>query len=90
MMGLAAVAVCFLMPREIGKEDEPLTNVRLKMPDVEGAMLRMRQPRRPRPVAGQPAAAVQQPMPEVPSAMGAPQPVLTEEPSPSLALPSNF
>jgi hypothetical protein len=90
LVGLTVLGWCALMPREIGREDEPLTSIRLRGPDMEGLALRMSQRnQRPRPVrASRPAAAPPPPpMPEAPSAMGAPQPVLSQEPATELALP---
>ena len=84
-LGLAVLLACVLMPREIGKEDLPLSSVRVKLPDVEGLALRMRAPRRPTP---RPAPALVTPPPEDgPSAMGAPQPVLSQPPTDVMALP---
>lgn len=85
IMGLFVVASCFFMPREIGKEDEPLVNARIDLPRMEDiaarvheAKSRFREHSHKRPVAE--AAAP-------PSAMGAPQPVLSQEPPESLVLP---
>jgi hypothetical protein len=110
LLGLTVVVWCVLAPREIGKEDEPLTRVRVRMPDVEGWALRMSQhnarPRRSAAPAPVPPPVVEEPvLMETPaagetsvaaealieaeplSAMGAPQPVLTEEPLSPFALP---
>jgi hypothetical protein len=80
LLGLVVLVACFTLPREIGKEDEPLTSTRLEVPDVEQLILRMRQrrqPPRPRPAAA--PRVMPQPAPvEPPPAMGAPQPVLTD------------
>lgn len=84
-LGLAVLVACVLMPREIGKEDMPLTSIRVKMPDVEGLALRMRAPRRPTPRRA--PALVTPPPEEGPSAMGAPQPVLTQQATDVMALP---
>ncbi len=85
LLGLIIVGWCLLMPRGIGKEEYPITDVRLPRPDVESLMLKMStRNTRPRParIPARPA-----PAPEGPSAMGAPQPVLSEEPSMGLTLP---
>lgn len=83
VLGLAVLLACALMPREIGKEDMPLSSVRVPLPDVQGLALRMRAPRRPAPRP----ALVTPPPPEGPSAMGAPQPILTQQPTEVMALP---
>jgi hypothetical protein len=85
LMGAILLGACFLLPREIGHEETPLSNIRLKRPDMEGLALRLNPPKRrmrPRPVIA-PASAFE---PDAPSAMGAPQPVLTEQPG-GLAFP---
>ncbi|HEY8694769.1 MAG TPA: hypothetical protein VIR57_18725 [Chloroflexota bacterium] len=89
LLGGVVLAACALMPREIGKEDELLSNIRLELPDLQHLALRMTAPRRSssRP-APRPAAPPPQPDPaEDPSAMGAPQPVLTQDPAGTFALP---
>jgi hypothetical protein len=89
LLGLTVLVWCALMPREIGREDEPLTNVRLKRPDLEGLVLSISQRnQRPRPGrAPRATMAPPQPMPEGPSAMGAPQPVISQDPAAEFALP---
>jgi len=90
-LGLAVLGACALMPREIGREDEPLSSIRVSLPDVQGMALRMRQPRRPqlRPAAAPHPVALQPDTSPVegPSALGALQPVLTEEQTGLFALP---
>jgi hypothetical protein len=91
LLGLAVLAACALMPREIGREDDPLTNIRLELPDVQRLALRMRAARGATPrqsprrlVVPPPPAPV---APEGPSAMGAPQPVLSQDQAGLIALP---
>ena len=90
MLGLTVLAWCALMPREIGREDEPLTNIRLRAPDMEGLALKISQ-RHARPRPARPIRPVEppssRPAPEGPSAMGAPQPVLSQDAATGLALP---
>ena len=88
LLGLTVLAACALMPREIGREDEPLTNIRLPLPDVQGIALRIRAPRRPSPrVISAPVVIPPAAPPEGPSAMGAPQPVLAQEAGLPFVLP---
>ncbi|HEX6511795.1 MAG TPA: hypothetical protein VF157_05825 [Chloroflexota bacterium] len=76
LLGLVALAGCYLLPREIGKEDDPLPSVRVELPDFTRVASRLHRP-----------AARAQPRPANPPAMGATQPVLTEDPASELALP---
>jgi hypothetical protein len=91
LLGFAVLVACALMPREIGKEDEPLSNIRLELPDMERLALRLSsRSRRPSPRPLSRPAIVPPPPPatsEGPSAMGAPQPVLTQQPMGVVALP---
>ncbi|MFI5268796.1 MAG: hypothetical protein ACHQ7M_15585 [Chloroflexota bacterium] len=92
ILGGAVLAWCALMPREIGREDEPLSSIRLELPDPRRLALRMSAPRRPAPRrASRPAIVppppAPEPEPEGPPAMGAPQPVLTQEPMGVVAIP---
>jgi len=95
ILGLVALAACWFMPREVGKEDEPIVQVHVDLPSIEHMSARMRAVRLPFHRAGvaprtsmselpdsEPAAA------EVPpSPMGAPQPVLSQELPAPFALP---
>jgi len=108
ILGLAVVGLCFLMPREIGHEHEPIVDVRLDMPSMEalsarlqsaGSKFRSQAVGRPQPAVEPETAAsasaaarteAQTPPPqqgETPSPMGAPQPVITQDPLPAFALP---
>ena len=84
LLGLVAVGASIVLPREIGKEEEPIVDLHRDLPRVEDAMLRMRA--RLRPPHG-PSAAALQPDPPPPDqreveapAMGATQPVLAQDP----------
>ena len=79
-LGLIVLLACFLLPREIGREDEPLVEVKLPRPDLEQLALRMHLRNKVRPSAANarratPAGSAS---PEPPSAMGAPQPILSD------------
>jgi hypothetical protein len=105
-MGLAVAGFCFFLPREIGKEDRPLVDVKVDMERIEDLAFRVQQAtqrrmaerrarvaQRRETVAARAMAAAMAPppptpiRPEPPSAMGAPQPVLTDETLPALTLP---
>jgi hypothetical protein len=91
LMGIILLGTCFLLPREIGKEDEPLSSVRLSPPSVERLAARMSRSSRPHrrsAVAPRRSPPDEPSSPEPPSAMGAPQPILTESPAGSLVLPN--
>jgi hypothetical protein len=89
LLGLVILGWCFLMPRGIGQEEYPITDIRLPRPDVERLVLKMSQ-RGARPRPARFSRPVTPPQPEGPPAMGAPQPVLSQEQAPSpmgLSLP---
>lgn len=114
-MGLAIIVGCFFYPREIGKEDQKLIDVKLDVQHIEDMALRVRlaterrlADRRARiaerranvaqrraEVAASAAQAQGVPAPTPlrpvvpPSAMGAPQPVLTEDPAAALTINGN-
>jgi hypothetical protein len=112
LMGLAILGVCFFYPREIGKEDQKLVDVKLDIERLEDIALRVRlaaerrlaerrarsaerSQRAARRRAEMDARAAQaqggppptpiRPAPP-PPAMGAPQPVLTEDAAAALSL----
>ena len=45
ILGLVALAACWWLPREIGKEDEPVVDVHIDLPSIEDLALRLRRPR---------------------------------------------
>jgi len=97
VLGLVVLAAAFVLPREIGKEDEPVLPVHVDLPSMEALAERVRAARLPfrratngsRRLAAAPApsAVPEPPAPEPPQAMGAPQPVLTQATPASFALP---
>jgi hypothetical protein len=111
--GLAILGSCFMYPREIGKEDRALIDVKVDVQRIEDMALRMRlaterrlaerkarvAERRARvaerraSMASSASSAQTAPPPiplrpvvEPPPAMGAPQPVLTEDPAAAVTL----
>jgi hypothetical protein len=78
LLGITVLAACFLWPREIGREDGPLLNVRLPRPDLEQLGLRIHLRTKRQPSAARPRTAAAPPAAEPPPAMGAAQPVLTD------------
>jgi hypothetical protein len=100
VLGVVVLAACWFMPREVGKEDEPIVNVRVDLPSIEEMSARMHDVRLPfrrggaaasratatelPPSETAPAAAPPEP---TPSPMGAPQPVLSQDGSAQFALP---
>jgi hypothetical protein len=86
-MGLFVVAGCFLLPREIGKEDEPVANLHIDLPRVEDIAAHVRDARwrfveRAKRRATPPVTAT-----PAPSALGAPQPMLNEQKATPYVLP---
>jgi len=90
LLGLVTIASCFLLPREIGKEDTPLMKLDVDLPPLEelAGRLRKTSANLEHRVAAKAAQAAQRvhhrapaaPAPaEPPLAMGATQPVLTQE-----------
>lgn len=111
-MGLVILAGCFFFPREVGKEDRPIVDVKLDMERLEDMALRVRRAadrrmadrhariaerrariaeRRAATSASAPSVQAPTPIPartafDASPAMGAPQPVLTDDPSATLTL----
>jgi hypothetical protein len=86
-MGLFVVAGCFLLPREIGKEDAPVADLHIDLPSVEDIAAHVRDARwrfvgRAKRRTAPPVAAT-----PAPPAMGAPQPMLNEQQATPYILP---
>ena len=100
ILGLVVLGACWFMPREVGKEDEPIVDMHVDLPSIEELSARMHDVRLPfrRGTSARPGATLTElpgtqtaPEPAAPQAppspMGAPQPVLSQDGAVQFALP---